>query len=254
MPLLHIMGVSATHQSISLCFGFIRNETKEDYIWILQQLRLCFGQQLERVKVIITDREIALMNAIKEELPRMKNLLCSWHIEKNLVANLRQNFSGEDWERFLAKWQEVCTSLSATEFDTRFAELRDKVPFNVITYLQDTWVVHKEKFVLAWTKEVKHFGHLVTSRVEAGHASLKSWIWISKGDMDSVYHKIQLHCQSQFDKISHKIAHDQTHLLTRLQGTIWTDVNRKLSHYSLLEVSLSSIFHFHCTDSISFPS
>jgi hypothetical protein len=38
-------------------------------------------------KVIATERELALMDAISDEFPSATNVLCTWHIEKNVVAN-----------------------------------------------------------------------------------------------------------------------------------------------------------------------
>ena len=51
--------------------------------------------------VIVSDRELALMNAIHIVFPRTMNLLCIWHIEKNVLRNCKGHFEKEeDWFTF----------------------------------------------------------------------------------------------------------------------------------------------------------
>ncbi|XP_065854893.1 uncharacterized protein [Euphorbia lathyris] len=60
----------------------------------------------------------------------------------------------------------------------------------VVSYVQDTWLVHKEKFVVAWTKNVLHFGNTTSCRVESEHAGLKQWLNSSTGALDTIWMKV----------------------------------------------------------------
>jgi len=40
-------------------------------------------------------------------------------------------------------------------------------------YVEDTWSVHKEKFVLNWTNKVLHFGNTTNCMVESAHSAMK---------------------------------------------------------------------------------
>ncbi|XP_057439142.1 uncharacterized protein LOC130730984 [Lotus japonicus] len=51
------------------------------------------------------------------------------------------------------------------------------------SYIYDTWLVHKEKFVKAWTNRMKHFGTTTSNRAESAHASLKKMFRNNKGDL-----------------------------------------------------------------------
>ncbi|KAI8568844.1 hypothetical protein RHMOL_Rhmol02G0231900 [Rhododendron molle] len=42
--------------------------------------------------VIVTDRELALRNAIRIVFPHATNLLCRFHISKNVLAKCRKIF------------------------------------------------------------------------------------------------------------------------------------------------------------------
>ncbi len=60
------------------------------------------------------------MNAIKVVLLTNTNLLCVWHIGKNIVANCKPRFeshSQEDWNTFLSIWNQVVNSQNEEEFD-----------------------------------------------------------------------------------------------------------------------------------------
>ena len=75
-------------------------ETEDDYLWEITQLR-DLVQTLNRsnAMVFVMGRKIALMNAIKRVFPAAYNLLCIWHINKNVLVNLRKQFAtSEGWE------------------------------------------------------------------------------------------------------------------------------------------------------------
>ncbi|KAL7238264.1 hypothetical protein ACSBR2_004379 [Camellia fascicularis] len=63
--------------------------------------------------VIVTDRESALMNAICIVFPGTTNLLCRWHIGKNVLANCKKMFETKDkWEMFIMSWNMLVMSSS----------------------------------------------------------------------------------------------------------------------------------------------
>jgi hypothetical protein len=40
--------------------------------------------------VVVTDRELALINALKEVFPWLSNLLCKWHISKAVLTYVKR--------------------------------------------------------------------------------------------------------------------------------------------------------------------
>ena len=110
MSLRHIMGAKATNKSFSLAYCLMAAMTDDYYFWVITQLR-DLVQTLNRsnAMVIVTDRSISLMNAIKRVLPAAYNLLCIWHINKNVLANLKnQFFTSKGWEDFMGDWHRLC--------------------------------------------------------------------------------------------------------------------------------------------------
>ena len=101
MPLLDVVGVSSFNTSFYSCFAFIQKEGEEDYVWALTMFRDILSVE-NYPSVIVSDRELALMNAIRIVFPRTMNLLCIWHIEKNVLRNCKCHFEKEeDWFTFL---------------------------------------------------------------------------------------------------------------------------------------------------------
>ncbi|CAG8700419.1 5016_t:CDS:2, partial [Cetraspora pellucida] len=55
----------------------------------------------------ITDRELALMNALRTTFSNSTNLLCLWHINKNIMKNCKSQFEDNEWQTFLLEWNKV---------------------------------------------------------------------------------------------------------------------------------------------------
>jgi hypothetical protein len=89
MPLLNITGISSTFSSFNAGFIFLRAETEQYYTWALGVLNRAWGFA---PKTVATDRELALMNSIKTVWPTATNLLCAWHINKNVLAKTIKHF------------------------------------------------------------------------------------------------------------------------------------------------------------------
>lgn len=65
--------------------GLLKNETTESYIWLLQAFKKAF---VRSPKIIVTDQDGAMRNAVAEVLPDSKHRLCMWHIMQKLPAKV----------------------------------------------------------------------------------------------------------------------------------------------------------------------
>jgi len=90
MPLLAIVAQSCGGTTLPVASVFMPSETEEDYVWALEQLRRYLGDFCPNV--IVTDRELALMSAIRTVFPGAANLLCVWHINKNVLHHVKKLF------------------------------------------------------------------------------------------------------------------------------------------------------------------
>ena len=88
MLLLHIAGVTRTNKSFSAAFCFLAEESQPYYEWALNSLiTLLNANNVPLPKVDVTDLKQALINSLSKLIPSAHHLLCTWHIQKNLVTN-----------------------------------------------------------------------------------------------------------------------------------------------------------------------
>nr|KAJ0193412.1 hypothetical protein LSAT_V11C800448590 [Lactuca sativa] len=136
MPLLDIIGVSCFNTSFYSGFVFLEKEDEENYSWALRAFKEIIGQGNQPC-VIMSDRELALMNGIKNIFPTMTNLLCVWHIEKNVLANCKKYFGrAEDFDIFMSSWNNVVYSTTEDlfeknwdEFESMYIEKKDALEY-----------------------------------------------------------------------------------------------------------------------------
>ncbi|XP_028097180.1 PKS-NRPS hybrid synthetase CHGG_01239-like [Camellia sinensis] len=96
LPLLEIVGVTSTHMTFSVAIAYLQTKRVDDYAWALQTMRDLIDNSV-LPEVIVTDRELALMNANDNTFSNARHLLCRWHINKNVLTkckNLRQKKNG----------------------------------------------------------------------------------------------------------------------------------------------------------------
>jgi len=101
--------------------------------------------------VIITDRDLACMNAIEKIFPTSRHFLCRWHIRKNILAQCKKIFdTKERFDLFMTSWNMLVIAENEEEFDRLFGRLNDdfrEFP-QVFAYIKTTWIdKYKEHFV-----------------------------------------------------------------------------------------------------------
>ena len=100
MPFVEIVGVTSTNKTFCIAFAFIKDEKMDSYKWVLEELKLTLNECMHP-RVIVTDRELALMSACEKVFPHTNHILCRWHISRNIFKNCRRIIkSYRDWELF----------------------------------------------------------------------------------------------------------------------------------------------------------
>ena len=78
--------MTAFNTTFTVGFCFLDGELVGEYAWAISKLTTRWKNG-SAPNVIVTDRELALMAAIAQVFPSSANLLCIWHLNKNIVAN-----------------------------------------------------------------------------------------------------------------------------------------------------------------------
>ncbi|KAI0991991.1 hypothetical protein K3495_g16195 [Podosphaera aphanis] len=132
---------------------------------------------------------VALMNAIDQEFPLAKNILCFWHIKMVFQSFLGKGLYDDGIKFFTQDFMEVVHATTVADFSERWSSCSAKWtvvhPYGqqVVTYLKDTWLPYADGFVHCHIKGHLHLGHLTTRKVEGTHHYVKMFIGDSTGHL-----------------------------------------------------------------------
>jgi MULE transposase domain len=143
IPLLNIVGSTGLNTTFFVAFVFLSQETTPNYEWAMQILKKVFSHpDYTFPSVVVTDREVALITALRLTFPDSKRLLCQWHVNKNVLSHVSSYFEeGEERDVFMFSWSAVLASTSTNEYRERWAEPIDRYNDNfgpLVDYLKDT--------------------------------------------------------------------------------------------------------------------
>jgi len=76
MSLLEVVGITSTGLTFSVAFCLLVAEKENIFLWAIDRLKGLFFRVHSCSRVVVCDRDVALMNAIKMVFPKAYNLLC----------------------------------------------------------------------------------------------------------------------------------------------------------------------------------
>ena len=91
MPLFEIVGCTSTKMTYSVGFAFLHFELEDNFAWALTMLKGLLYSKDNMPKVIVTDRDGALMKAVGTVFPKTYTMLCYFHIGKNVRSKCITN-------------------------------------------------------------------------------------------------------------------------------------------------------------------
>jgi hypothetical protein len=204
MPLLNIVGVTATNGTFNAGLAFLSNETQEMYTWAMQSFK-----RYASPDVVVTDKEAALISTLESEFPSAHNLLCVWHVQKNVLAHASKRLKNDDVEEFMKGWTDIIHSETQKAYEIKWSIFHDHWAPNqevLVKYVHDTWLLYKTKLVRCWTDCYAHFGSTSTSRCEGFHAVVKKILRIVHNDLLTAFQKInEIGQKTQKPKLSPKV-------------------------------------------------
>ncbi|KAF7811061.1 protein FAR-RED IMPAIRED RESPONSE 1 isoform X1 [Senna tora] len=143
LPFALFVGVNNHCQPMLLGCALVADESKPTFVWLLKMWLRAMGGQAP--KVIITDQDKALKEAIEEVFPNIRHCFSLWHVLDRIPENLSPVI--KRYNNFLPKFNKcIFKSWTDEEFDmrwwkmvTRF-ELQDDVWFQSLYEDQKKWV------------------------------------------------------------------------------------------------------------------
>lgn len=78
-------------------------------------------------EVLVTDREMSLIQVIEQVFSATKHLLCIWHVNKNVLINCKSTFIfTEEWEEFYSNWNNVLQAKTVEAFEWAWNQLKNE--------------------------------------------------------------------------------------------------------------------------------
>ncbi|POW01657.1 hypothetical protein PSTT_12334 [Puccinia striiformis] len=268
LPLLHVIGQTATNRSFSIAFCFLMYENDAGYLWAVECLRKHIWKPERTLPVFVTDRETALRNALGEVFPDSQAHLCAWHLNKNIVTNCRKHFpAGEKkanargqhkaaagtnsnargqqkskkpnpWDIFWEFWTRTSLLKTVDIYEDNLAALKQNLATRpaVLEYLRTSILPVKEHFIPAWASLFPHLRNLCTSRVESGHSFIKTFVTTSSGDLLSVWKALAHSVDHQIANVHETIGKDTIKTLTNIPHS-FLPLCQKVSQHAILEAN-----------------
>ncbi|OGE47089.1 hypothetical protein PENARI_c066G04429 [Penicillium arizonense] len=246
LPLLDIIGFVATGSSFYVGFAFMKDEKQDSYEVILSCLAEAFESlTLEPPQTILTDKEEALMNAVKVVFPSTKHMICLWHINMNIMKKARpilaeqlakarqeteaassqrrtkverdrelREMVNEAWKTMLKLWIRIVYAITAEEREEKWKQFNERYKEPIfeplLDYLRSEWLDDcPEYFLYEYTSEYLHLNEISTSRTEGAHWLLKQDLQVSTNDLLVVLRTFENAVKLQFRKATDAIENEK---------------------------------------------
>ena len=223
MPLLHILGCTNLQTFFSAGFCFLRNETQLDYHWAVAT----FIHKMRSLppRVFISDHEDALKSAVTQLLPRVPQLLCVWHVNKNVQTKAQREWRTADGKTkeekkaiedqraaFMGRWTQLVYSKTEAEFQLKWDTLLHDYNTQdaLCEYLRTYQYPVRQQWACPWTSQHRHYNTTSTSPIEGTHKVLKDYLMTSSGDLLRVVERIGHMVENQYNKYMNAIASAHT--------------------------------------------
>ncbi|KAH1192552.1 hypothetical protein GmHk_19G053759 [Glycine max] len=154
--------------TFSAAFAYLEDERVNNIVWALERFQGLFLRKVRLPGIIVTNKDLVLMKAVNTMFPKCTNLLCRFHIDKNVKAKCKSLIGQKKvWDYVMDSWGTLADCPSEQQFPEclqKFEMACSPWPM-FVDYVCETWIIpHKEKFVTAWKNNVMHLGNTTTNR------------------------------------------------------------------------------------------
>ena len=225
----------------------MRNTDETNFRWVFKQLDDILTPHGIKLCLFITDNDDGCINAMQDQFPGARVLLCRWHMNKSVLAFARticteefgRTHNGSCWvdseetNNFMKVYYSTLNSKTEDEFNERMESI-GKLSERMRTYLADNWFNrHRDKLVSAWTDTVLHFGLTATSKVEGAHRVIKDWLGGSRCDILSLFLRLDAFYADHVTTSTLETAITNSKIAYRSRQPIFAAIVGKVTRYAL---------------------
>jgi hypothetical protein len=237
-------------KTFSIAFAYMMCKRQDNVNWALESCRELLHSKDLYLKVVVTDWDNVLINAVEKVFLDATTLFCSYHIGQNVRAKCKldckvKDLKGKNGEAIkpasvvntvMARWLDIVDSkMEKAYIDnwTQFKVVCGKFP-KFLDYVEKTILdPDKEKFVRFWVDKNLHLGNTTTNIVESAHARLKKYM-SSMGDLSTNWKSVHDMLELQHTAIHASFQTSIIMLEHRFKGNVlWSRLIRNISRDAL---------------------
>ncbi|KAL5150151.1 Protein FAR1-RELATED SEQUENCE 5 [Glycine soja] len=230
LPLLDFVGVTPTAMTFSAGFAYLEAERINNIVWALERFRGLFLRNGRLPIVIVTNRDLTLMNAVKTVFPECTNLLCRFHIDKNVKAKCKSLIGQKNaWDYVMDNWGTLVDYPSEHQFAESLQKFQIACsPWRCSLTMLTTHGLSPTR------KNLLQHGRI---RVESAQWALKRVLQNSLGDLCSVWDAMNnmitlqhVEIKASFETSMHVVGHVfKKTLYKRLLGMVSMDALNEIA-------------------------
>ncbi|KFG82265.1 hypothetical protein MANI_030416 [Metarhizium anisopliae] len=247
MALVTVVTVTSERTSMPICYGLLNNEQFSSFEWFLKQIsRFQRAGIINYPKVIITDKDDQLRNAIRQIFPFAQLQLCVFHINSNDTSDAadiqeleHENTKVKDMRNVklgsLPKrvsdtraglyllWKYMVYSRSEEEFNQAWLQLQQTFTHQkrILQYLKNTYLPLKKEWACCYTRYYRNFGLITTAPAESNHHSLKTYHLSLRSDLPDVEAATACQTEDKRQLYKDKIQRANTTIRNQFSGREW---------------------------------
>jgi hypothetical protein len=180
-PLLVFLVEDGVGCGVPVLFSFVQHETANILTSVLKWF--CEQNDISITNVIVVDKDIKLLNVLKDFFQQSTVLLCLFHvlryIRKVIIAMKEPSSVKRELLQLVAK---MVYAYSQSDYNDAYNNLmtNDQFPASFRTYFTDNWHSCKEQWSMIYRQDLLTLGNNTNNRIENFNRQLKK---ILKPDM-----------------------------------------------------------------------
>jgi hypothetical protein len=172
MPFAPIIGVNGHGKTIVFGWALLKNQKEDTFRWLFES----FVDVMEgkKPRLVLTDQDVAMGNAISFCFPDAFHMNCIWHILKNLKENMSACMADkEGMEECIIHL--IMDAMTIKEFEVGWNEMLETYDCKGHAHLTRMWKA-REKFVPAYFRGVFCPFTRTTGRSESFNSNFKEYV------------------------------------------------------------------------------
>ena len=173
-PLFAILAEDGDGRGKPVAYCYVRSETKENINTVLE--KFCEYNDVKGVRIVMLDKDLNEMNAIREHIPTATVLLCKFHVMKYFKKKVSDLDIKHDEKKALGLLlQQIIDCKDQNHYDELYKELQQK-DNEFVQYYNKNWHSCQSMWVIHFRKNLQTHGNNTNNKIESHNQKLKYYL------------------------------------------------------------------------------